>query len=481
MPTENLTINLPKQIVAAARSSVRPDSTPEKGQAIQQRPEYAVLNNTVRNYRDANNLITLIRHIARVEGPLSASVHTMLEVAASKYTVLAYDSETHDLSGEGVRTALSVLMSMDTPLDYEGVAKKQSMDSLIKLLLREALLTGMVAGELVLTPERVPDYFQVVGAETLSWISDGDGGVFPAQEQSGKNDPVSLDIPTFFYDHLNPDPNTVTPRSILESALKMMVYFEEFLEDIRRNVRISGHNRLTVSLDATKIAETAPREIQNDADKLSKYLADVQAAVQTQLEQITPEQALVMFDSAKADVLNSGHGVKVDYTPLLNVIVGQYATSMKTPPSVLGLRLEGGSQQMGSVETLIFLKTVKTLHTPVETVLSRMLTLACRLMGVNVYCWFRFDPLDLRPELELEAFKTMRESRILDRLSLGLITDDEAAVELGTFPRPPGAPNLSGTMFRHDRDMITHPGDTAMGRDLQPDKDAPRKAGGRSQ
>lgn len=137
---------------------------------------------------------------------------------------------------------------------------------------------------------------------------------------------------------------------------------------------------------------------------------------------------------------------------------------------------------MGSVETLIFLKSAKALHTPVETVMSRILTLGCRLLGMPVTVWFRLDSLDLRPDMELEAFKAMRESRILDKLSLGLISDDEAAVELDCFPRPEGAPNLSGTMFRNNsQNYETHPGDSAMGRALQPDKDAPRKAGGRSQ
>ena len=483
MPTANLEIELPSRILTAARSKVIPNSTQDKGQEIRQNPAYSILNNTVRNYRDSNNVTTLIRHLARVEGPFSTAIHTMLEVAATKYTVLAYGSDTHAIHPEGIKAAMSVLAMMDTPVDYtKGVTKKKSIDSLVKSLLREAVLTGLVAGELVFNKEYIPDYFQVIGSETLRWVSDGKGGVYPAQSQDNSVDLVSLNIPTFFYDHLNPDPDTITPRSMMEAALKMMVYFEEFLEDIRRNVRVSGHNRLKISLNAEKIAATAPREVQNDPEKLTAYLNAIRAGVEEQLSQITPEQALVMFDSADADVVNSGQGVKIDYTPLLNVIAGQYATSMKTPPSVLGLRLEGGSQQMGSVETLIFLKSVKSLHTPVETVLSRMLTLACRVLGLDVYCWFRFDPLDLRPELELEAFKTMRESRILDRLSLGLISDDEAAIELGTFPRPEGAPNLSGTMFRHQgNDMITHPGDTAMGRALQPDKDAPRKAGGRSQ
>ena len=482
MATPDLTIELPKNILSAARSSVRPTRATEKGEQVTQTLNYQILNNTVRNYRNATNITTLLRHITKVEGPLSTAVHTMIEVASTKYTILAYDSSSHSLSPEGVITAMSVLAAMDTPTQYEKATSKKSVDSLIKMMLKEALVTGMVSGELVLTEERIPDKFQLVGAETLVWLSDGEDGVYPAQQQEGENDPVSLNIPTFFYDHLNPDPDTVAPRSMLESCLKMLIYFEEFLEDIRRNVRVSGHNRLKITLNSEKIAATAPREIQSDPEKLTSYLISVKETVETQLAEINPEQALVMFDSADADVVNSGHGTKVDYTPLLNVVAGQYATSMKTPPSVLGLRLEGGSQQMGSVETMIFLKSVKALHTPLETVLSRMLTLACRLLGVDVYCWFRFDPVDLRPERELEAFMTMRESRILDRLSLGLISDDEAAIELGTFPRPEGAPTLSGTFFRHGKDQWeTHPGDTPLGRDLQPDKDAPRKAGGRSQ
>jgi len=54
----------------------------------------------------------------------------------------------------------------------------------------------------------------------------------------------------------------------------------------------------------------------------------------------------------------------------------------------------------------------------------------------------------LRPDLELEAFKSMRQSRILEQLSIGAITDIEAVLDLtGSIP-PPGYKSLSGTMFR---------------------------------
>lgn len=89
MATPDLTIELPRSILTAARSSVRPTQSIEKGEQVTQTLNYQIMNNTVRNYRNATNITTLLRHITKVEGPLSTAVHTMIEVASTKYTVLA--------------------------------------------------------------------------------------------------------------------------------------------------------------------------------------------------------------------------------------------------------------------------------------------------------------------------------------------------------------------------------------------------------
>jgi hypothetical protein len=115
--------------------------------------------------------------------------------------------------------------------------------------------------------------------------------------------------------------------------------------------------------------------------------------------------------------------------------------------------------------------------------MSRALTLAVRLFGVDTYVKADFRPINLRPEDELEAFKVMKQDRILDQLSLGLITDDEAAFELDLPPRAPGAPELSGTFFRdsasQNRADEVSPNQDPQGRALQPD--TPKRGGGRSQ
>jgi hypothetical protein len=115
--------------------------------------------------------------------------------------------------------------------------------------------------------------------------------------------------------------------------------------------------------------------------------------------------------------------------------------------------------------------------------MSRALTLATRLYGVDVYVKARFAPVNLRPEDELEAFRVMRQDRLLDLLSLGMISDEECREELNLPPMRPDAPRLSGTMFRDSAgsnraDEVT-PNDDPMGRAMQPD--TPSRGGGRSQ
>ena len=473
---------VPKSLVASIKSRQRPKEIASAGDEIRPTRLYDAINNSVKNYRNVTNLIALMRDLARQEGPFSTAVHNIVETAHTGYTLSAYDAQTGLFSPEGTLAAQNVVAQLDTPYDYTVFEQKRSFDGTIETMLREGCITGGVAGELVLNKALQADRIQVVGMETLTWKSDGKGGAYPAQRIAGQNDETKLNIPTFFVDRVHPDPGMTAPRSMLEAGVKMLVYFEEQMEDIRRVVRVSGHNRLTITLDVEKIKKLAPRGMAGT--DLNNFMASVKDSVQEQLNLLNPEDTLVMFDSAKVDSLETGTGTKQDYTPLLNVAVGQYATAMKTPPSILGLRLESGSQALGNIESLMFLKSVLAVQRPVEVVMNRALTLACRLLGLDVYIWYRFDPIDLRPENELHAFRTMRQTQILQELSMGWISDDEAANLLGRFPRPVGAPNLSGTMFmapNTQQQDNTTPGDTAMGRTLQPDKEVPRKGGGRSQ
>ena len=112
-----------------------------------------------------------------------------------------------------------------------------------------------------------------------------------------------------------------------------------------------------------------------------------------------------------------------------------------------------------------------------------IINLERKLSSFPISWQFKFDPINLRPEDELEAFKTMKQDRVFNLLSEGFLTDEEAAHELGTGPRAPGAPPLSGTGFNRQGGGIdaenASPNADPQGRALQPD--TPKKAGGESQ
>lgn len=425
-----------------------------------------------------------IRLLVRKNGNVGSSVFSFVEIAKSGFAVRAYNTNTNIYNPEASQIARSVIAQMDTVYDYsKGYSDIYSMDSLVETMLREAVITSQVAGELVLDKARLPHKIVPVAFETLKWVSRGDGSVYPLQRQAsatGESE-VSLDIANFWVSQVHRDitRNYVTP--MLEPAINMAIYYDEFVDDMRKAVRISGHSRLVVTLDSEKILAVLPPEAFDDEEKRVEFLETQRASVQTLIETMEPEDAVVTYDSVSIDEVQS-RDVKADYTSLLTAISGLLATSLKSHPSILGLRMEG-SQSLSNTESLVFLKIAKGIQKPVEDVLSRALTLAIRLFGVDAYVKLKFKPINLRPEDELEAYRTMKQARILELLSLGLITDEQAADELDLGSLPEGYTLRAGTEFyKPDKNSLTDVASAAsdpQGQALTPN--TPKKAGGTSQ
>lgn len=437
---------------------------------------------TIQSLRSGGAVAPALRLMTRKEGTLSSAVFSFVEIAKSGLQIKAYDNNSSVFNSQATELAMSLFATLDTLGDYtQGYADLMTVPQLQESMLREAVLTNQVACELVLDKSRLPEKIVIAPFESLEWRSDGNGGKYPVQlgAFTGKGE-VSLDIPTFWTASLHQDMTSSYATPMMESALDTTYYFEEFIQDMRRVVRKSGHTRTVATLDSEKVRNSAPAEVQKDPDKLKAFMDEVSLQVQRVLSALEPEDALVVYDTAETQLL-SDKSAKTDYTELLSTISGQLATSLKSHPSILGLRLEG-SQSLSNTESLIFLKIAKAIQRPVADVLSRAMTLAVRLFGVEAYVKVAFNPINLRPEDELEAYRTMQQSRILERLSLGLITDEEAAVELGTFPLPANYRPLSGTFFHQGtgniEDLVAM---TNGAQETAMVPDTPTKAGGRSQ
>jgi hypothetical protein len=438
--------------------------------------------NTVRQLRQANRIIEAIRQACRIDGTLSTAVYDLVQIANSGLQLKAYNSVSHEFDPEGTKIAQSILSLMDTVHDYtKGFVDRRAIDSVLETALREVVMTGAISGELVLNKALFPDRIQIVPFETLVWKARGDGGKYPIQRGVTAQE-IKLDIPNFWIveSHLNAD--SPYPHSMMEAGLSTTFYYAEFIEDMRRVVRRTGHSRLVAQINAEQVRLSAPAAAKESEAAMQTYMETVRADLQKILSDMEPEDALVVYDVAEVKDITS-KGEKSDYTELMQTLAGMAATSLKSHPSILGLRIEG-SQSLSNTESLVFIKVTEAAQKAVATFMSRALTLATRLYGSDVYVKAKFNPINLRPEDELEAFKVMRQTRILEQLSLGLITDEEAHFELGLPPKPPGSPPLSGTMFAHTsggdtRATEVSPNADPMGRALQ--GDAPKKGGGESQ
>lgn len=434
-------------------------------------------NVSIQTLRVGQTAASQMRALAEVDGLVSAVNLNFVATAMSGWSVAAYKTWTNETSHEGLVAAETIVSGIDTLWNYtSGFQDRQAMAQLVESALIEVILTGAVAGELVLTSARIPEQITLFPYDELTWKSNGKGGRYPVQKDALGNQ-IELDYPTILVEESFKPANRVYTLPFTHSGIRQLVQYASFIEDMQRVLRKSGQPRLHAKLDYAKVVASAPAEVIGDANKLATYLDTVRGDMERLLSALEPEDALVYYDIAEV-AATSTTGEKSDYTALLQELSGLAASALKSNPSALGLRL-GGSQNIASTEAMLSMKLARLVQLPVETFLSRALTLAVRLYGVDAYVKFQFDDIDLRPKLELEAHKAIAQNRILEMLSLGRITDDEAQLMLGLGSLPIGAEPLTGTRFYGAKAADTTPvsGTNARNQSIAPD--GPANAGGK--
>ena len=437
--------SIPPYLVASSAQLSDPGFTKTEGSVIPDLDSTAFNTsiNALRNLPPAQ----AIRILTRIDGTFSAALNSYLQLSMSSgFKVTGYMSGTHQFDSNGTLAAMAVMTSMTTLFDYtEGFSERQSIEGLVETLIKEVLQTGGCMGELVFNKWRIPDRIVSIPLTSIDWVSKKDGTYFPRQRPS-TGDYIPLDIPTVFYAASGKQSNSLFPRSMFESGLNMTYRYQELIEDIFKVLRRAGHSRTVVKILQEAVQKAAPSDVRSDPAKLQAFLENTRKAIETSLTKLNPDDAIVHYDSAEVSNLAT-KGEKGDYSAILETMSGMLASSLKSMPSMLGMRL-GGSQSLSNTESLTFLKMVEGIRRPVETVMSRALTLAVRVStGMDVYVGFKFNPVELRPEAELSAHRSVEQQRVMRMLSMGYYSDDEAAHILGAFPRASGAPDLSGTMF----------------------------------
>jgi len=396
--------------------------------------------------RNGTTTKATIRDLSKVSPDLSASNWAYQRLVVTRgFKAIAYKQD-GTIDPEATNLVQQLMARFNFLTDYAaGFSGTSSIHSVAESLTLELRTYGACSLELVLDKTRLPSRLVPISTTQLTFHDDGSGSVYPVQKSAAGE--IKLDIPTFFYESMDQDLLTAYSDSPMEAALQAVLADTEFTNDVRRVIKRALHPRLDVSIDYDKFRKTIPPALLGDDTGLKAYQENYISQVESTVNGLEPDDALVHFDAVGFDYLNNGNvTLNKEYETIQSMTDAKMATGTKAPPSVLGHG--SGSQNVASTESLLFMRYCEGIQNKVNSILSRALTLGVRLFGKDVYVQFEFDRVDLRPESELEAFRSMRQSRVLEQLSIGLISDEQAALELvGRLP-PPGAPKLSGTFFK---------------------------------
>jgi len=411
------------------------------------KPERRLASKDLTAVRQTGKTKTIIRDFSVASPDMSAAVWAYLRVGIpDSYTAVAKSLD-GTFNREATLLVQQILTRFDLLPDYsEGFSGPQSIRSTAESLAKEICLEGACAAELVLGKDLLPRRIQPIAVSQVEFRANKDKTLSPVQVVG--QDEIDLDIPTFVYVALDQDLLEAHASSFMESAIKPTLFVEDFTQDIHRIIKRVIHPRLKVKIDEEMLRKHLSAEAQTDAAKATEEINAIIADIENKVNGLRPEEALVFLDSLDFIVDNAASsGLSEEYKTLVGIGNARMTTGTKVMGTVLGHT--SASNNIASTETMLFMKSATgAIKSKLDEVYSRLLTIAVRLFGVDATVEFRFADIDLRPSAELEAFRQTYQTRVLEQLSLGMISDEEACLKLtGKLP-PDGMPKLSGTMFK---------------------------------
>ena len=444
------------QMAPVALPKVKPGSatfpsylkTTSPSTAILQQSDRRLASTDTTTLRNGADTRTVIRDFVASSPDLSAAVWSYMRLGLpQKYTAVARGPD-NTFDRDATRLVQQLLTRFNLLPDYavDGFTGPQSVRAVSESLAKELIMYGSCCGEVVLGKDRLPKKIQPVSTTQIKFVADKDKTLIPWQYIGSEK--IPLDNPTFLYITLDQsllDPYSDSP---IESAIKPVINSEQFANDITRIIRKVVHPRQTVKIDEALVRQHLSVEAQMDTDAATKELNAIVSSIENKINGLQPEDALVYLNSLEFIVQNSGNsGLASEYTVLQEMGNARMSTGSKTNGTVLGFA--SGSSNIASSEIMLFMRSCTgAVKAPIEEFWSRALTLSARLHGLDVVVTFEYAPIDLRPENELLAFKQTEQMIVLEQLSLGLISDDEASLRLNGTLAPDGMTPLSGTHFR---------------------------------
>lgn len=449
-----------------------PTFRPDQGGRVLSVPLYREHVRDLFRDRFSKDSRTLMQEAFKADPDVSAAVNAYLTTANTDPMIRVLD-EGGNLDRDGYAVLQEIIKRITIPTTYEGFSLKPGLRSICADMRYMALMRGGIAAELVYDRTYAPAEIRQIDLASVKWTEPKSGQYRPVQEVPGQVQPVDLNVPTFFVSFFRRDPTKIYTNSHFVAAINTIAARQQVINDLYRIMYVTGFPRVDISVLEEVVLNNAPADVKANSEAQKNWLRGQLQDIANRFGSLRADQAFIHFDSIKAQVINDrSPGAGIDISKVIDVLNAQNQAALKTMSTVIG-RGESGVNT-ASVEARIFSMNADELNEPVAEILSRIFTFALAMQGRPNYVEVRFRKVELRPALELENQLTMRQSRLLQALSLGVISDDEFHMEMYGRHRPDHAPVLAGTGFMAQQQIQVDPtrvspnGDP-LGRGLMPD------------
>lgn len=416
-------------------------------------PEYQQYLSDIQDDRLSDDEFDLIDKLFINDPDCSAALNAYLTLSDTPYQMLVYNQD-GELDKDGIKLAESIMNSLFTINDYSlGYQMKPSFREFKDEQGWMLLSRGAIGAELVYDKAMRPSGIRVVDMAYVKFKEEKIGEYKPIQKTESGSDEIDLDIPTFFTTKYRQSPATPYSHSFFAAAINTIASRAKIINDLYRIMNYTGYPRIEVKVVEEVLMKNCPKAYQNDEAKKAQWVTEQLTAITNRFVTLQPTSPIVHTDSAEVSIINEKMaGASLQVSEIIDMLNAQNQAGLKVVATVLGRGTAGVNT--ASTETIIFSKSADAFNRPMEDIMSRILTLALRIAGFEGYCEFKFDPVELRPALELENQKTMLQSRLMTQLSYGLITDDEFHLRVNGELAADGVPELSGTRFLEEQSGV---------------------------
>jgi hypothetical protein len=399
--------------------------------------------------RVATDSNELLQDLFRQDPDCSAAVNAYLTSSDTPMVYYAVNPD-GEIDADGTKTLEYLIDKITSRNDYTlNYQMKNSLTGIREELKYMLLLRGAAGAELVFDKTLQPKEIRNVDMHYVQWTESKNGDFKPIQKTQESGEEVSLDVPTFFTTFFRRDPTSVYTYSYFVSAINVIAARQQVINDLYRIMNVTGFPRIDISVLEEVIKKNAPVDIQNNPDKYRQYVSDTVQGIANRFNAVKPQQPLSHTDSVEVKIINDKNpGGSLQISEVIETLNGQNQAAMKVVGSVLGRGSSGVNT--ASVEAMVFAKNASELNKPIDYLLSEIFTLALRMTGFDGRAVMYSRDVELRIATELENQLTMRQARLLEQLSLGIIDDTQYYLEMwGKVPSNPSA--HSGTNFQATR------------------------------